>query len=469
MVSLLLSLLAAQDWSRPVEIDRVKLCLPWSLTEGKGAFHLTVFGVDKERSLTLVCHRSTDTGRTWTRVASVALGKLDGPPGVLVRDGRIRLLLIQEKRQLAFRSVDLSSGNLSDARPIAIEGTAKIEDDLWPTLIEHQGALFGLCAESGGRPNRLLLLKSSDDGKSWSLVSDPDWKTHSRHDGMRPLVASAGGQLHLFFNETESLDSISHYASADDGKSWAKRDTTFTGRDPKLFPLAAGTDDTALSVVYGSYGSSKRDAAIHSLVSADGGKSWTRRGDLFETAIDDPTIFCNLSVAGNHAAFFGIRMVPGDKDHSLPPVIRWTEDSGKTWNHPDLSANLRRFNLSPVGTLSRDGKGFLVAFVNVENPAGWLNRWDQEAILLIRRWGAVEAAVVSPLTEEETAQLRSWISQLEDDDIQLREQATEQLVRFGERALPLLATIQSETSDPEVKSRLEEIRKRILPVWWRGE
>ncbi|MBI2898751.1 MAG: exo-alpha-sialidase [Planctomycetes bacterium] len=456
-------LICVQDegWSRPVELAKDRTTIPWALARVEGGLALAAIRIEDGRGFTWMFHLSKDAGRNWTKTGEFEAGKMDGPPAALVRGGRLLTAAVQDGKKLTFRSFDLATGKPDEAISIDVEGLDKVQDDVWPTLVEHGGALHLLCAKQDER-DRIFVLRSADGGKKWSALPVPEWTTHHR-DGCRALLFAAGRDLHVVFSPDREMASISHYSSADGGKSWTDRKTAFPADGSKVFPMAVAVDGDRVCIAYGR-GSSKAKTEIRAMTSADGGRTWAAGGTMLETRVDDMSLLCSVAVAGEKAAFFGLTFSPEQKQVGTAVVL--SRDGGRTWKDLDLSERMKQVNLFSTGTFSADGSELYVAFVNAADMSVLEGRG--EGHLLFRRWGRPEASQQPPLTEEERKQVLALVERLGDEDLEAREEATRKLIEAGERALPLIREVLGRTKEGEVRSRLEAVVAKIVPPWWKG-
>ena len=72
------------------------------------------------------------------------------------------------------------------------------------------------------------------------------------------------------------------------------------------------------------------------------------------------------------------------------------------------------------------------------------------------------------LTKDEETLAGRWIERLGDENLGVREDATRSLRNLGERVLPRIEKAIKEATDPDVRARLETIRKSLMPSWWKG-
>jgi hypothetical protein len=107
------------------------------------------------------------------------------------------------------------------------------------------------------------------------------------------------------------------------------------------------------------------------------------------------------------------------------------------------------------------GKDLGVVFTNFEKESGL-----SSGVLLFRRWS--DRKPPAALSDEESNQVRRLISQLGGPDLSARDKATQGLLTFGERALPLLDKAVVETTDAEVRARLDALQKPYRPDWWKN-
>ena len=87
-------------------------------------------------------------------------------------------------------------------------------------------------------------------------------------------------------------------------------------------------------------------------------------------------------------------------------------------------------------------------------------------ITMLRRL-TILAALAAPGAGQDDGQIQKWIEQLGSDSIEVRDKAEGALVAAGERALPALRKVLTDSSDAEVRLRAQHALETIeWPIAW---
>lgn len=451
----LLTLLAVQDpqpeWRDP-ELVADGGALPWTIGWDGDALVVVAFRMTGPGEATLDIHRRPKNG-AWKRIVEAELGKQAGPPAVAIRKGRIDAVLMGGDRKPRFLSVDLATGKAGEPAEIAVE-VEKLEDDIWPSLVEHDGALYYLGAITGENPQDLFLLKSADNGATWSRPATEGW-AQKRREAFSPTLFSCGGSLHAVF--TPEPGKLRHVASADGGTSWKDQRWGFEPGDGALAYAAGSSRDRGI-VLYAALADGSKEAEIKSAVTSDGGRTWTAGGAAGRLVFGDLQTFRSLVVSGDRAALTTMWAPEGAGREEAEGTVFVTADGGATWTDANMHLGLARHSAFPIPTF--DGKELLVAFINGENAMSAMGKG--EADLLVRRRGAPAPA---DLSDEEQTALKEAIAKLKDEDVAVRDAAVSKILGLGRRVVPHLRKAMLASDDFEMRDLLGSLQKKLTPRW----
>lgn len=446
-----LALLLAQDqgWDKPTEVERIRMAIPWVIDAANDRF-ITIQGGDERTFQSVV---RTLAGK---KICEASLTTFEGPPAMLIRKDTLHALYIGDGRKVQYRTMDLKTGAATEATEVKIDGLERAEDDIWPMLVEHGDAWYYTVSENGGK--RLFVARSTDEGKTWTVVSPEAWSA-KRADGSRPLLVSLGKDLHLFFG---TADGLTHVSTSDGGKTWADRGTKLDG---KPVPMTIGSDGDRACLVYTDLSGSKSEFALRALTTSDAGKTWKKGGEIVTTGLDDPSAMAHVSISGDRIAFFGLGARRDERGNmGMRGLAFLSADGGATWRDLEAERGMARTNIFYCGSFVPGGAELVVAFLNVES--GDIFDWPTDSYLLLRRYGKREPPAA--LTDAERAQVREWVEQLGDDDLEVQEQAEVGIAKLGDRAVPFLRELAAAMKDEQRRARIDAIVKKMLPAWWKG-
>lgn len=240
------------------------------------------------KDINIVLRRSIDNGKSWSeikRVVDFPFGQSASDPSMIVNDRTKEIILF-------YNFMDLNN-----------------EKDVY----------------------YLHIVKSSDNGKSWSKPEDitsqiakPEWHNDFKFiTSGRGIQTRSGKLLHCMVN----LDSGMHvFGSDDNGGTWFLIDTPIIpGNESKIVELVDGT------WMINSRANGKKLRWVHT--SNDEGKTWTSWPD---STLIDPG--CNASIIRytsikdsykkNRLLFSNANMVEGRSNMT----VRISYDEGKTWS-----------------------------------------------------------------------------------------------------------------------------------------
>jgi sialidase-1 len=250
-------------------------------------------------AIDLVLKRSTDGGRSWSRLSVVAddgENTVGNPcPVVDRKTGTVWLLLTHNLGKDTERTIR--------------DGTSKGTRRVWVT-------------------------KSADDGVTWSKpadvtkdVKDPKWTWYATGPGVG--IQTAAGRLVIPCDHTEAKTKTnrSHVIYSDDGgKTWKKGGVL--GEKTNECQLAERSDGSLLLNMRSYHGKNRRAVAT----SKDGGLTWS------EVKLDDALIepVCQASLISLPAAKKGdkVRLLFSNPASTKREkmTVRLSDDEGKTWS-----------------------------------------------------------------------------------------------------------------------------------------
>jgi photosystem II stability/assembly factor-like uncharacterized protein len=143
---------------------------------------------------------------------------------------------------------------------------------------EKECMLFLTASKSDGKEGKVICVKTSDGGLTWSLVS-PIGEEPAGFAIMPSAVRISKNQLLTTIRNRENgLDYISTYYSKNNGKTWkqldnAADDTGKGGSPPAMVRLKDGR--ICMVYAYRADAASGKNAAIIAKLSSDNGKSWS--------------------------------------------------------------------------------------------------------------------------------------------------------------------------------------------------
>lgn len=147
---------------------------------------------------------------------------------------------------------------------------------------ENECTLFITAAKSNGKEGRVICVKTTDGGKSWSLLSRMGEEPEG-YDIMPASVRISKNEILVTTRKKEGDNSfIPAWFSSDNGKSWTPlqnaSDDTGIGSPPAMIKLKDGR----ICLVYGyradaeSIDAKIKTSDIRARLSSDNGKSWSR-------------------------------------------------------------------------------------------------------------------------------------------------------------------------------------------------
>ncbi|MBI2931544.1 MAG: exo-alpha-sialidase [Planctomycetes bacterium] len=443
-------------WQRPVELDRDAGFMPLEVhDDGSNVTVVYLRAGEKRQNPRLRVVRSADRGRTWKSTADMDLsGRMRTIPAVLMWNDRLCAVLggEGEDKSAFVRTIGLRDGRASEERRVDLG--APLYGEVFPVL-RRVGDLYYLLYATHPDVSvaSLVLARSTDGGASWTRISESGWK-HDRWDSVPALLIALEKALHVFCRESGESSRITHYVSRDGGRTWSKQEVRTALRATKWAPIAAASHGGRLYLTVVAWEESG-EGKVYLLCSTDDGKSWIASRGICDAEVDDNIfLLSRLAVAGESAAFWGL-------DSRMAGKLWFSCDSGSSWSEHGLSRHLKGSTSFVNGTFSTTGDEFFSVLVN--GP-------DQKDLgkgcLLFRRWGLPDEVALPPLSDAETQQFHQWVDRLADPDIAVREQAADDIVKLGERALPLVERAVEQAQDTEVRERLRSLRPRLFPEWW---
>lgn len=91
-----------------------------------------------------------------------------------------------------------------------------------PSVIRRQnGTLLAYCRDSGSRPGRIMVSRSTDDGETWSAAVDTDLPNPG--SSLEALALADGRWLIVCNDQEHGRDQLSLMLSADEGETWTRK------------------------------------------------------------------------------------------------------------------------------------------------------------------------------------------------------------------------------------------------------
>jgi hypothetical protein len=223
------------------------------------------------------------------------------------------------------------------------------------------GALPSVCSDGNRlhlafqKAGSIYYLSSSDTGATWSVPA----KVSGNGSACSYASVASGndGSVNIVWQDKsgQAEEEIFYTRSADGGKSWSNpiniSNTPTQSSEPKL---AIGNDN-ALHIVWIDALSGAKSPDLYYVVSKDGGKTWTERGDLSNT----PGKCANpaIAVSANGTVHIAWLDESGGESH---PDILYTYNAGGGFAKWQNISNSPRVSAHPSLACGSNNKVYLV-------------------------------------------------------------------------------------------------------------
>lgn len=219
--------------------------------------------------------------------------------------------------------------------------------NIQPTLAERRdGSIVALMRDSGGAPSRVMQSVSTDGGANWTIAKDTDLPNPGSSLALADL---RDGRWALVLNDTEhGRHRISAYLSADEGRTWTRRrvlDESEPGEGGYGYPTAIVARDGAIHATY-----TRQTDAGKTIAHVRFPPEWIEEGEPVPAPGDPPAAFVNGEGPGwvplGEADFVNVNCAPdtwtwdGDRTHCTGNPVGVIR-SAKTYRNFELVARWR--------------------------------------------------------------------------------------------------------------------------------